>query len=208
MTRNAYRGPKLPRSLLDQVQDGHISKRGAANGSRKARRQAERQQKKAVRKNGRSSIQDARRRQSKREEDYSDSDEDIEDREPLPTRHRAANKPEIEAKPLKSILKKPAQSPESESGSDDLNEPAAPVLSKAVKSKLRDDNEEIAALEKKLGIKSKKSRALESDGLDWIAEGSPRKGKGKGKGKETPNASDDEDEQEVFRDGGQLHVAH
>jgi nucleolar MIF4G domain-containing protein 1 len=48
------------------------------------------------------------------------------------------------------------------------DEPAKPVVSRAVRSKLEDDDDEIAALEKKLGMKGKKKNKVGDDELEWI----------------------------------------
>lgn len=95
-------------------------------------------------------------------------------------------KPAKDAKPAKSILKKaPAAESDSEGGSEDDfededasgsgeedDEPAKPIVSRAVKSKLEDDDDEIAALEKKLGMKGKKKNKVGDDELDWLVDGS------------------------------------
>lgn len=95
-------------------------------------------------------------------------------------------KPAKDAKPAKSILKKaPAAESDSEGGSEDdfededareseeeEDEPAKPIVSRAVKSKLEDDDDEIAALEKKLGMKGKKKNKVGDDELDWLVNGS------------------------------------
>jgi len=44
-------------------------------------------------------------------------------------------------------------------------------MSRGATKKLLEDDAEIASLEKKLGIKGKKSKALDEDGLDWLADG-------------------------------------
>lgn len=169
MSRNAYRGPKLPRVLLDQVQDGNKFKNKAANVSRKDRRKAERQQKKAVRSKPGFSFRGDHRRSG----DVLEDDDDLDEEEvKVPAPKSVPTRPVIEVKPLKSILKKPPLPPESEPDSEGLSDPAPPTVSRGVKGKLDEDDAEIAALEQKLGIKRKKSKALESDGLDWIVDGS------------------------------------
>lgn len=54
---------------------------------------------------------------------------------------------------------------------EDASQPLV-VSRSAAKRKLDEDDDEIAALEKKLGIKGKKSKVLQEDGLDWLAGGS------------------------------------
>lgn len=52
------------------------------------------------------------------------------------------------------------------------DEPAKPIVSRAVRSKLEEDDDEIAALEKKLGMKGKKKSKVGDDELDWLVNGS------------------------------------
>lgn len=143
MSRTDYKGPRLPKSLLNQVHDQGSGGRERREVPRKDRRKAERQHKKS------------RPILSKPERPASRND--------------VKNSPAVKA--LKPVLKKVAPSkPDSE---DDLDEQtAAPVVSRATKERLVADDAEISALEKKLGIKGKKSKALEEDGLDWLADGS------------------------------------
>ena len=97
----------------------------------------------------------------------------------------AKGKPAKDAEPTKSILKKaPAVESESEGHSDEMSEEhddpseseddqrAKPIVSRAVRSKLEDDDDEIAALEKKLGMKGKKKNKVGDDELDWLVNGS------------------------------------
>lgn len=187
MSRDGYKGPKLPRVLLDKVQSGEISK-NKRNESRKDRRKAERQAKRqshrpqqprhAADNNPRSQVH-AREQSSSREVEVSFSS--------APVR----TQPDKDAKPLKSVLKKRAPTPESESqedgqdtdgteassegeggGAQDQTDLSELVVSRPSKRKLDEDDAEIAALEKKLGIKGKRSKALQDDGLDWLAGGS------------------------------------
>lgn len=114
------------------------------------------------------------------------------------TKPVAKAKPTKDAKPAKSILKKaPAADSESEGesegsfGDDDGSEseadeddrPAKPVVSRAVKAKLEDDDDEIAALEKKLGMKGKKKNKVGDDELDWLVNGSDEETSAGGAGK-------------------------
>ena len=96
-------------------------------------------------------------------------------------------RPTRDAKPAKSILKKaPAvesdsegesegdfdDDGDSESEADEEEKPAKPIVSRAVRAKLEDDDDEIAALEKKLGMKGKKNNKIGDDELDWLVNGS------------------------------------
>lgn len=153
MSRSAFRGPKLPRELLDQVSNGRVNKRNHQQ-TRKERRKAERAQKR-----------------------------------PQPTKSIA--------KPLKPALKQskpaPQQQPaelgelededdfedfggdddtQSDNSSDNEDDyPAAQVVPKAVKARLEEDDAEIRALEKKLGMRGKSSKRVGDDELDWLIGG-------------------------------------
>ncbi|KAM3414175.1 hypothetical protein BST61_g10834 [Cercospora zeina] len=158
MSRTAFRGPKLPRELLDQVSDGRVNKRNHQQ-TRKDRRKAERAQKK---------------------------------------RSYAPAKPPVN--PVKSALTKPEPVPQQQSEDDEADEdgfedfgdndegsedegsdagadededdyPVAAVVPKAVKAKLEADDAEIRALEKKLGMRGKKSKKVGDDELDWLIGG-------------------------------------
>lgn len=94
-------------------------------------------------------------------------------------------KPVKGAKPAKSILKKSQAADsdsegDSEDGFEDDDEseieeeekPSKPIVSRAVRAKLEEDDDEIAALEKKLGMKGKKKSKIGDDELDWLVDGS------------------------------------
>lgn len=100
----------------------------------------------------------------------------------------AKGKPAKDAQPTKSILKKGVAAESESEGSleeiseedddddhmseDEDDQPAKPIVSRAVRSKLEDDDDEIAALEKKLGMKGKKKNKVGDDELDWLVNGS------------------------------------
>ncbi|KAF2160604.1 hypothetical protein M409DRAFT_37712 [Zasmidium cellare ATCC 36951] len=154
MSRSDFRGPKLPRTLLDQIQGGRVSKK--RDVPRKDRRKQERQDRKATH---------SRPSQRTRPDRAPISEEDSEDDKP-PAKQSAI--PKNDAKPSKSILKRPPPEPvDSEN-----EEPSEPAVSRTAKAKLEDDDAEIAALEKRLGLKKKKSKKTGDDGLDWLVFGS------------------------------------
>ncbi|KAK0336680.1 suppressor of glycerol defect [Friedmanniomyces endolithicus] len=185
MSRNDYRGPKLPKALLDQV--GGAEKKGRGDVSRKDRRKAEREAKKGgkriapVRR-----VDRPERRQDPAERRY---EEDAAKEVVRPIR----NITKEAAKPLKSILK-PAKSVKSEeredasetdievdgedeTGEDDQSAAASDgsftVSRQAAKAGLVDEDDEIAALERRLGIKGKKrTKDVGDDELDWMVAGS------------------------------------
>ncbi|KAK2782571.1 suppressor of glycerol defect [Emmonsiellopsis sp. PD_33] len=190
MPRPLYNTTQLPKQLRDELglkEPGGADKNGRRNGnvSRKDRRKAERNQKKAPR--GRS---EWARRGAQNDSDESDDGE-------VRPGARGSAKQAAKAKPPppKSILKKPKPVEESEESEDEddgmsdlLNEDdddeedfdedqdedsasaTKPRVSRAVKDKLAEDDAEIAALEKKLGIKGKKKlpKSFQEDGLDEL----------------------------------------
>ena len=167
MSRDRYRGPKLPKVLLDQVQDGSGSNVRRNNVSRKDRRKTERQQKKAKKQRP---VVPQKRSYVRQETGFHlgrGKSQVFSSAEPPP------RKPVTHAEPLKSILKK-ERPPPSPVGSKDESEEqdTSRVIPRAVKNRLQEDDNEITTLEKKLGIKGKKSQGGEQDGLDWLVDGS------------------------------------
>jgi nucleolar MIF4G domain-containing protein 1 len=129
--------------------------------NRKERRKAEREQKKVQKK------QPKGRKLSRNVRPEPESDDDAEEfsedeASPPP---KAAPVQTSPAKPLKGILKK-----KSESAPEEDREPSPapqPRVSKALRDQLAAEDAEIAALEKKLGIKGKKkSKSKYDDGLE------------------------------------------
>ncbi|KAL6156638.1 dihydrolipoamide dehydrogenase precursor [Exserohilum turcicum] len=166
--RKAFGGPKLPIELRNQIGDPANNKQrnGSRNGplNRKDRRKADRvdkkQQKKQVRKPPPSYPQHGRapRRESRsedEEEEEVDWDNIESDATPPPVEKKAPEKP------LRGILKtKPSVSEEAS--------PPPAKISRATRDRLAQDDAEIAALEKRLGVKGKKKSKGADDGLDAI----------------------------------------
>ncbi|USW56069.1 Putative MIF4G-like, type 3, initiation factor eIF-4 gamma, MA3 [Septoria linicola] len=172
MSRTSYGGPKLPKNLLEKVSDGRIGKR-IHQQTRKEKRKAERTQKKHVRafpvkhdaprprpattkapgrgittshsepKGGEPVAQEVSEDEHQLEDDFADFDDEGASEE---------------------------DAGESDEDTED-DYPVAPVVSRAVKAKLDDDDAEIRALEKKLGMRGKKSRKVGDDELDWLVSG-------------------------------------
>ncbi|KAK5117131.1 hypothetical protein LTR85_008899 [Meristemomyces frigidus] len=192
MSRTNYGGPQLPKVLLDQVGGGS---RARKETSRKDRRKAERTQKKSAR-----STPVAIRglnRPAQRADSQSTPDA-------RPPPKRLTN----EAKqPPKSILKKtvPLQRPaqpasnnqdvdetETETDFDDDNaadsDGSFTISRQAAKAGLSDEDARIAALEKKLGMKGKKSSAtVDDDDLDWLVAGSDSEQEDRGTKRKRPD---------------------
>ncbi|KAK3113533.1 suppressor of glycerol defect [Teratosphaeriaceae sp. CCFEE 6253] len=188
MSRTDYRGPKLPRTLLDQVGGNQKTPRGDV--SRKDRRKAERQ----ARKGGTSRKVDRSAAHRQRAVESEEDEEEDEEEEVEVVRRQ----PVKDAKPTKSILKsaKPAPvkepTPETEvdeavdADSDDGSEASNDsftVSRQAAKTGLADEDDEIAALERKLGIKgSKRSKEVGDNELEWMITGDGSSSKDETKG--------------------------
>lgn len=126
-------------------------------------------------------------------------------------------KPATDAKPAKSILKKASavesdsegesegdfddDDDGSESEAEEEEKPAKPIVSRAVRAKLEEDDDEIAALEKKLGMKGKKKNKVGDDELDWLVNGSDEETSARGASKRK-RPEDDEWLQEKRRKAG------
>ncbi|KAK3640679.1 suppressor of glycerol defect [Elasticomyces elasticus] len=184
MSRSTYAGPKLPKTLLDQVGGGEKKRRGDV--TRKDRRKAEREAKKGGKTVKRIDL--ARQRVVRQQDDSDESDEE----EVQPVRAVVKKEPaKKDTRPLKSILKsvKPVEqepTPETEieeeeesdvdEDEDDLSsaesDDSFTVSRQSAKAGLADEDDEIAALERKLGIKgNNKSSGVDDSELDWMVTG-------------------------------------
>ncbi|KAL2000858.1 hypothetical protein VTN02DRAFT_2546 [Thermoascus thermophilus] len=181
MRRPLHNTTSLPRQLREELglKDpgrGGGNRRGGKrnNGpaSRKERRKAERSEKKARR---RPNAHRGGPQESDDDEDADDlgfesgedgSGQEEEEQRAPPVKSKATKS--TEEKP-RSILKKSKPVERSEDDVDE-DEPPRPKVSKAVKDKLAQDDAEIAALEKKLGIKKTKKlpKSFQEDGLDEL----------------------------------------
>lgn len=185
-----YQGPKLPKTLLDQVGGGYG--KGRKDSSRKERRKNERAQKKSARSRPVAARRLDRAAQRVQVEE-SDSDDDERSPEPQPQRKR----PEKDAKPVKSILKaakEPEPDPEP-SESEELkvdhaaedSDASFTISRQAAKAGLAGEDDEIEALERKLGIKGKKrSKVVDDDELDWLVTGSDSEDEDRGMKRKRP----------------------
>ncbi|KAF2457612.1 hypothetical protein BDY21DRAFT_303797 [Lineolata rhizophorae] len=165
MRQRTSRGPKLPRELLDKIEGtsgGRSVGRPASN--RKQRRKAEREQKKAHR---RRTPGDTGIGVSQDDDELGLSEEQSSESTSPPQRLRPFS---TNLQPTKSILKRAPEAEPAEQSHDDDHSVPAKAISRTLKNKLQDDDNEIAALEKRLGIKSKKKlpKSFEDDGLDDI----------------------------------------
>ncbi|PQE13319.1 dihydrolipoyl dehydrogenase protein [Rutstroemia sp. NJR-2017a BVV2] len=162
------KAPKLPSSLLQQlgVDDGGASGRGRKRPGRKELRKAERQQKKEKR-TQRTGPPPQKRLKSQHTRQDEDDDDDMYDED----------EDEVDIEQPKSILKPTKKADplpaKADPKADSNPKSAAKKVSKAVKDKLAEDDDEIAALEKKLGLKGKKKlpQSFKDDGLDELLDG-------------------------------------
>lgn len=174
MSRFKHATPKLPAELLDRLgpSSNNGGKRKGKFGAplgRKEKRQAERAEKKSQRSQPRLLPPGGKPRLQNL-----NPPQEVE-REPAPPPKRRKVEPSAFPEPApKSILKKSQKSKAPPQESDSSPSPPPPTRkSRAVKEKLDEDDAEIAALEKRLGLKGKKKlpKSLEEDGLDDILEG-------------------------------------
>lgn len=180
MRRPLHNTTSLPRQLREELglKDpgrGGGNRRGGKrnNGpvSRKERRKAERSEKKARRRpnahrGGPQGSDDEDADDLGLESGENGSEQEEEEQRAPPVKSKSSKS--TEEKP-KSILKKSKPVERSEDD-DEEDEPPQPKVSKAVKDKLAQDDAEIAALEKKLGIKKTKKlpKSFHEDGLDEL----------------------------------------
>ena len=187
MPRRMHNTTSLPRGLRSElgIRDTYGEKKRKQKGpaTRKDRRKAERDDKKS-----RKPVAPAQKKFQRTEENYDedgeddfdlDEDDDISSDDARPTKK---SKPTPEANPKPALKSKKSKAPEPASDSDsddgqdyedddamDKDTPESPVhVSAGVKSKLAQDDAEIAALEKKLGLKKGKKlpKAFAEDGLE------------------------------------------
>lgn len=169
MRNQHFNGPKLPKELLGQLGSEVLRGRGGrgrnAPPGRKERRKAERAQKRVQKKTQRKpgGLKNGQAQHIAE----SDTGED-EEQESFSPPSKVLVEKDSAPKPLKSILKRTTQ----ENNVRPLDQTThshnlQSRVSRAVKNKLAEDNAEIAALEKKLGLKKKrKSTNPEDDRLD------------------------------------------
>ncbi|EAW11586.1 MIF4G domain-containing protein [Aspergillus clavatus NRRL 1] len=189
--RPRHNTTSLPRNLRAElgIKDHYGERKNKRNGpaTRKDQRRAERAEKKGKR--GPPSKSSGRRSREDEEEDDDDDDDDDEDLAGLEdgsdfdvdlaesdeddVAPPKSKKAKTETKP-KSILKKTKEVQQSDSEDDEDEVEKRPrKVSSAVQEKLNEDDAEIAALEKKLGLKKGKKlpKSFEEDGLlDLLGE--------------------------------------
>ncbi|KAE8356592.1 hypothetical protein BDV28DRAFT_95307 [Aspergillus coremiiformis] len=168
MPRTMHNTTSLPRDLRSElgIRDSYGDKKKRQNGpaNRKDRRRAEREEKKTKRVPlSKSSVRRQSHHGGDDGEDGSGAESDGRAEEDVFAKLKAAKQAKQQPKP---ILKKAVQ-PESESGGEEDETIRPRQLSKTVQDKLDQDDAEIAALEKKLGLKKGKKlpKSFDEDGL-------------------------------------------
>jgi nucleolar MIF4G domain-containing protein 1 len=172
MSHSNHIQPKLPQELLDRLDTSEraSTRRDGKNGGvprgRKEQRKALRDQKKVQQRQPKKTPFWAN--PALRQKDTSSS-EKREEPAPKPNLKKARKETPASDAPLKSILKKRAKDPKTSTKRRSIS-PEAPRVNRAVQAKLDQDDAEIAALEKALGLKGKKkpTKEFEDDGLDDI----------------------------------------
>jgi nucleolar MIF4G domain-containing protein 1 len=166
MSHRKFTGPKLPQQLLNEVDPGedrashNRGQRRPAQKGRKEQRRALRQEKKAKRQTYRN---------TRHQDNDSSSKSHDEDEQPPPKRLRIS--------PPANSRKEPGERPAAKSnhslseGESEEQYSRPPPVSSATKAALENDDAEIAFLEKKLGLRSKKSSRGLGDGLDELLDG-------------------------------------
>ncbi|CAI6334966.1 unnamed protein product [Periconia digitata] len=159
-------GPQLPKALRDQIGDTATAKKRAPSRHykpltrkdiRKAERQAKKIQKPTQPKFARSSQNAPRQRPEQQRDTESSSDEEDSPRPAVP--------PSTQDIDTKGISQKPSKKAIQDNTKSDRN---SPKISRAVKDRLAQDDAEISALEKRLGIRGKKKSKHLDDGLDDV----------------------------------------
>ncbi|PVH71835.1 hypothetical protein DL98DRAFT_520821 [Cadophora sp. DSE1049] len=167
------RALKLPKVLIDQLGgeeafSGSRRKSRPRAGSRKDLRKAARIEKKA----SKSGPPPAKRMKAHHEESHGSNGKAPAVSKPLPAKSlRDESTKGAEPKSILKRTKKTDPEPKASKRSRSVSPP--PKISRAVQDKLAKEDEEIAALEKKLGLKGKKGlpQSFKDDGLDELLEG-------------------------------------
>ncbi|KAF2088479.1 hypothetical protein K490DRAFT_3462, partial [Saccharata proteae CBS 121410] len=146
-------------------------------------------------------------------QDASESEDEEEEQQPLspPAPSTNSKKAGSDEKAPKSILKKSGSTKKPEKKRSPSPSPPSPPspVARGVKSKLDEDDAEIAALEKKLGMKGKKKlpKSFEDDGLDDLLDGiDDAVGLGDSTGKRKRSSEDEEWLEKKRRKAGQAVV--
>ena len=169
MKRPMHLTTALPRGLREELglKDSYHERKGKRSGpaSRKEQRQADRMGKKAQKPAPKRNMRDV--------EEYDDDEEEAEDDDEAAEFDMDSDEEERDVPPKSKTSKtegKTKRAQKHEPHSDEDENPPARKLPKVVQDKLDADEAEIAALEKKLGMKKGKKtpKSFEDDGLDGL----------------------------------------
>jgi nucleolar MIF4G domain-containing protein 1 len=147
---------------------------------RKARRKAEREQKKSARQAPRHKPQRNGHigNPFSEDEEFSGDDDVFEEPEQVAPKKSSTKLAAEEVKPVEALKRKKEKEPKPEKKAKKAEtarspSPEAPRISKALADRLAEDDAEIAELERRLGMKSKKGlpQAFKDDGLDELLAG-------------------------------------
>lgn len=164
-------GPKIPGQLLDELGSSRPTGSGKPKGKRKKEFGSRKEQRKALR------AEKKARRYQHRSQPTKIAVEAVEEDEGFIADpwggDEDASEDEPPQKHLKSILKKPTTQSSSAGNGNHGSPSPPPKVSPKVKERLADDDTEIAALEKKLGLKAKGKlpKSFEEDGLGDLLDG-------------------------------------
>ncbi|KAF3906480.1 hypothetical protein ABW20_dc0106376 [Dactylellina cionopaga] len=169
--------PKLPKSLLDQIQDNGDKSSGSKQSlrnttarGRKDSRKQDRFQKKQVRRENHTL---GRRANHQSESESSDDEPEVVHHTQNPaTQPSKSKKGANEARNVPETDTNQVKAKEKRKRREEENAPVKPAIRQAVVEKLEEDDAEIDALEKRLKIKGKKlPNSFKEDNLDWLLEG-------------------------------------
>lgn len=169
---------KLPKSILEQIGDS-LQEKGSGRGRRGGRPQTRKESRKAERA-GKKALRNGPPPQKRQRvsNTYSSEIDDESEADEVSPRFVRWVSPQgdgeaTESEQPKSILKQTKKGDPKPSKDRARSITPPPKISRSVKNKLAEDDDEIAELEKKLGLKGKKNlpQSFKDDGLDELLEG-------------------------------------
>jgi nucleolar MIF4G domain-containing protein 1 len=172
MSHGKFTGPKLPQQLLNQVDPGE-DRTGHNRGQRRPARRGRKEQRKALRQEKKAKRQTYRNTRHQ-DDDGDDSLSENHDEDEIALTEPPLKRPRI-SPPANSRKehagKLAAKSNRMLSESESEEHYSRPPVSTAAKAALDNDDAEIAFLQKKLGLRGKKSGKGLGDGLDELLGG-------------------------------------
>ncbi|KAL9531049.1 Suppressor of glycerol defect protein [Sphaerulina musiva] len=169
MSRSTYGGPKLPKDLLEKVSGGRIAKRNHQQ-TRKEKRKAERTDKKRhIHPRSRVEVEQI----PKPRVNIKVPARTLETTTSVPKKRQqvTVSASEDEFEDFDGEESNGAGSMDGKEEDEEDDYPIAAKVPKAVQAKLDNDDAEIRALEKKLGMRGKSKKKVGDDELDWLIGG-------------------------------------